>query len=65
MGAADIAAFEAVAGDLLAELGYEVERRGRARATLASYRAKTAGWRAVGAVTQRSPLWRRRHPPLR
>ena len=64
MAAGDRAAFERVAGDLLAELGYDVSRPGRARARLASYRAKTAAWRAIGGVTQRSPLWRRRHPVL-
>ena len=57
-------AFERVAGDLLAELGYEVSARGHAGARLAAYRLETAAWRAVGAVTQRSPLWRRRHPVL-
>jgi len=64
MSAADRAAFEAVAGDLLADLGYEAAAPGKSGAKLASYRAKRAAWRAVGAVTQRSPLWRRRHPPL-
>jgi hypothetical protein len=64
MRADDRAAFESVAGDLLAELGYEVSRRGHDRARLAAYRAKTEGWRALGAVSQRSPLWRRRHPVL-
>jgi hypothetical protein len=64
MSDADREAFEAVAGDLLALLGYEVETEGHGAARLAAYRAKTAAWRAVGAVTQRSPLWRRRHPPL-
>jgi hypothetical protein len=58
---ADVAAFEAVAGDLLADLGYAVTTRGRDRARLAAYRAKTGAWRAVGALTARSPLWRRRH----
>ena len=62
--AADVAAFEAVAGDLLAELGYEVStRRAATAARLAAYRAKTPRLaRASGALTQRSPLWRRRHP---
>jgi hypothetical protein len=64
MPAADRAAFEAVAGDLLDELGYEVSARGHDRWRLAVYRAKTAAWRGVGAVTQRSPLWRRRHAVL-
>ena len=38
--------------------------RGHDGRRLAAYRAKTAAWRGVGAVMQRSPLWRRRHPPL-
>jgi hypothetical protein len=61
MSAADRAAFEAVAGDLLDELGYDVETRGHDGLRLAAYRAKTAAWRSVGALTQRTPLWRRRH----
>lgn len=60
----DVAAFEAVAGDLLHELGYEVTERGHDRGRLAAYRARTAAWRGVGAVVQRSPLWRRRHARL-
>ena len=64
MGGEARAAFEAVAGDLLDELGYEVEARGRDRTRLALYGAKTRAWRAVGALTQRSPLWRRRHAVL-
>jgi hypothetical protein len=64
MPADERAAFEQVAGDLLAELGYETATRGSSRARLAAYRAKTAAWRATGAVLQRSPLWRRRHPVL-
>jgi hypothetical protein len=57
--------FEEVAGALLDELGYEVATRGHARVRLASYRARTAAWRGVGVVVQRSPLWARRHPPVR
>ncbi len=60
----DLRGFEQVAGALLGELGYEVATRGRARVRLASYRARTAAWRGIGAVVQRSPLWVRRHPPL-
>jgi hypothetical protein len=60
----DVRAFEGVAGDLLAELGYPVTERGHDARRLATYRAKTSAWRAVGALTQRSPLWRRRHPVL-
>lgn len=64
MTAKEGAAFEHVAGDLLHALGYEVSGRGHDRAQLAAYRAKTSAWRAVGAATQRSPLWRRRHAVL-
>ena len=65
MSAEDVAAFEAVAGDLLAELGYDASTRGHDRRRLAVYRAKAGAWRAVGAgVTQSSRLWRRRHPLL-
>jgi hypothetical protein len=62
----DVAAFERVAGDLLAELGYEAARRpdtsGRLR--LLDYRARTTAYRAAGRALRRSRLWRRRHPPL-
>ncbi len=61
----DLRGFEQVAGALLGELGYEVVTRGRARVRLASYHARTAAWRGVGTLVQRSPLWARRHPPLR
>jgi hypothetical protein len=65
---ADEAAFEDAAGDLLAALGYETRSAGRpsarARLELGGYRATTTAWRGVGYVMQRSPLWRRRHPPL-
>lgn len=61
--------FEEIAGDLLADLGYEVRspaggRPLSPRARRAAYGALTAAWRATGYVAQRSPLWRRRHPPL-
>jgi len=61
-------AFEAIAGPLLSELGYELldpparEPGARGRARLAWYRARLAAWNAAAATTQRSPLWRRRHP---
>lgn len=62
------AAFEAVAGELLTALGYETLGTGgpstRSRLELGAYRATTGAWRGVGYVMQRSPLWRRRHPPL-
>ena len=65
----DARAFERIAGDLLAELGYEVLAPPRppgrsARVALGGYRARLGAWNlAVGAL-QRSPLWRRRHPRL-
>jgi len=65
MEPAAVASFEGVAGDLLRELGYEVAVPGHDKSRLAAYGAKTRAWRAVGALTQRSPLWRRRHPLLR
>jgi hypothetical protein len=66
MSAADVAAFDAVAGDLLGDLGYEVgsEARPDARATAARawYDARLAAWNVATSAVQRSPLWRRRHP---
>jgi LPS sulfotransferase NodH len=62
--------FEAVAGPLLAELGYPLlEPLARTtgaggRARLAWYRARLAAWNASASALQRSPLWSRRHPPL-
>jgi hypothetical protein len=69
MAPADVAAFEGVAGDLLARLGYEVAGggappRGRSRGLLLSYRLRLAAFNRVAAAQQRSPLWRRRHPPV-
>jgi hypothetical protein len=71
MPAEDVAEFEAVAGGLLESCGYPVvsgaaagRRAKAARARYASYRARAAAWRGVARVLQRSPLWRRRHPPL-
>ncbi len=66
----DVQAFEAIAGDLLAALGYErsePEARSGLRETLAlaRYRGTLSAWNTAVAATQRSPLWRRRHPPLR
>jgi LPS sulfotransferase NodH len=69
MSTADIRAFEEIAGDLLAELGYEVAnaappRSVRAQAARAAYDVRLAAWKASAALLQRSPLWRRRHPRL-
>jgi hypothetical protein len=65
MAPADVAAFEAIAGDRLRALGYPGAGRSRpamARLRLARYAALTAAWNAVGHAFQRSPLWRRTHP---
>ena len=68
MSAEDAAAFEVVARDLLAELGYEVtsEATGGASAALtrAWYGTRLAAWNASASLVQRSPLWRHRHPRL-
>jgi hypothetical protein len=69
MTRADALAFEAIAGDLLGELGYELAGGSslpsrRAALDLAWYRARSAAWNVAAAVVQRSPLWRRRHAPL-
>jgi hypothetical protein len=66
----DALAFERVAGGPLSELGYPLldpparELGLRERARLAWYRARVGAWNAATAAVQRSPLWRRRHPPL-
>ena len=68
MSTEDVAAFESIAGGLLAELGYEVRSSARwgARAAVARgwYDARLTAWNATAALVQRSPLWRRRHPRL-
>jgi len=68
MSREDAVAFEAIAGDLLAELGYELldpsSARGARSLPLAWYRARMGAWNAAARVAQRSPLWRRRHPLL-
>ena len=67
MSTSDVAAFEAVAGDLLQDLGYEVTSSGssvRASAARAWYDARLAAWNTSASFVQRSPLWRRRHPRL-
>ena len=67
MSPEDVGAFDQVAGDLLAELGYETHERPDAAGRLrrASYGARAVAWRAAGFGLRRSPLWRRRHPSLR
>jgi hypothetical protein len=67
MAPQQVAAFEAVAGDLLRELGYETHGETDLRGGLrrARYRTRVAAWRAATFAYRRSPLWARRHPPLR
>jgi hypothetical protein len=65
MASDDVDAFDAVAGDVLRELGYAVtasHSTPRAAATRFSYDIRLAAWNATASVLQRSPLWRRRHP---
>jgi len=70
MSRQDTLGFEAIAGDLLTEVGYEllgattVRRGARAAVPLAWYRARMGAWNAAAYAAQRSPLWRRRHPRL-
>jgi hypothetical protein len=67
MSADDVAAFDRVAGDLLGELGYESSHSSDAAGRLrrASYSSRALAWRGASFALRRSPLWRRRHPPLR
>jgi hypothetical protein len=65
----DVRAFESIGGELLTDLGYELaDRHARSgwRALLARvrYRALSTAWNAAVSATQRSPLWRSRHPTL-
>jgi LPS sulfotransferase NodH len=66
MPPADVQAFEAVAGDVLAELGYETRSAPTVRGRLqrASYAARITAWNAAAFALRVSPLWRRRHRPL-
>jgi hypothetical protein len=68
MAPADVAAFEAVAGDTLADCGYDAADpappAAAARARLALYEARTTAWNAAGTAVARSPLWAHRHSRL-
>jgi hypothetical protein len=68
MSEEDVVAFEEVAGDLLAELGYELgwdaAPSSRARLQRGWYDVRLAVWNVAASAVQRSPLWRRRHPRL-
>ncbi len=70
MSREDALAFEQVAGDVLRSSGYELlEPEGgyptaSGRRELARFGALSKSWSATAAAYQRSPLWRRSHPPL-
>ncbi len=66
----DAELFEAIAGDLLAELGYERAhpqpgRRARAAAERASYAARRGLWSHTLPLVRKSPLWRLRQVYIR
>ena len=70
MAPADVELFEAVAGDLLADLGYErvhprPGRRARAAAERIAYGARLGAWRAALPLVRKSPLWRLRQVYIR
>jgi hypothetical protein len=67
---ADAALFEAIAGDLLAELGYERAhprpgRRARALAERAAYSTRLTLWSKALPLVRKSPLWRARQVYIR
>jgi sulfotransferase family protein len=70
MSGDDALAFEQVAGDVLRDAGYELLEPGESyptaqgRRELARFAALSRSWNLTAAVYQRSPLWRRSHPPL-
>ena len=70
MSREDALAFEQVAGDVLGSSGYELlEPDARyptthGRLELARFAALSKSWNTTAAAYQRSPLWRRSHPPL-
>jgi hypothetical protein len=70
MSREDALAFEEVAGDVLGSAGYELLESGaeypsqRGRVELARFQALSRTWNLTAAAYQRSPLWRRSHPPL-
>ena len=64
--------FEAIAGELLAELGYarafpapSSRARARAAAERAAFRARLSSWRGAVALARRSPAWRVRQVYIR
>jgi hypothetical protein len=70
MRPAEVELFEAIAGDLLAELGYERAhprpgRSGRAVLERAAYAARLSLWSNVLPLVRKSPLWRARQVYIR
>jgi sulfotransferase family protein len=66
----DVELFEAIAGDVLSELGYERAmrnpgRRGRAAAERALYSARVGAWRVALPLVRKSPAWRLRQIYIR
>lgn len=66
----DVALFEAIAGDVLAECGYErmfprPGRRLRAAAERAAYAARLALWRVALPLVRKSPAWKLRQVYVR
>src|SRR5204863_74419 len=61
-----VAGLGEVAGALRGGLGYGAGRGSTVRGALraASFSAGVGAWAAAGYALRRSPLWRRRHPPL-
>ena len=70
MSREDALAFEQVAGDVLQSAGYELLEpsanypTSAGRRELARFAALSRSWNMTAAAYQRSPLWRRSHPPL-
>lgn len=70
MSREDALGFEQVAGDVLRSSGYELLEPGRryptarGRRELARFTTLSRSWNLTAAAYQRSPLWRRSHPPL-
>jgi hypothetical protein len=66
----DALAFEHVAGDVLQGFGYELLEPGgsyptrQGRLELARFATLSRSWNLTAATYQRSPLWRRSHPPF-
>jgi hypothetical protein len=71
MSREDAVSFEQVAGDVLESAGYELREprasypTARGRLELARFAALSRSWNLTAATYQRSPLWRRSHPPFR